>query len=206
MTAMRFLTRSLAILPMILLPGACDGTAPLEPDGVAGLADRQAAVLQESRALPFHGSTSGMLVGMMGAPEGRCPAERPILLLYQGKGTATHLGQFTVVGSECASPFDPADPTTLMTLNTGEGRYTLTAANGDLLTMGYDRCTLAFEPPPSPWLLWSTSPRALSGTGRFVSAELVDVTWGGGANLLTYETYSTIDGWIRYTASDRSGR
>jgi len=181
---------------------ACDHTSPLAPDspmdGLTLQADRT-VVPQE---LPFHGSTVGALVGMMPAPEGRCPPERPVLLLYQGAGTATHLGKFTVAGSECAL-FDPSNPGTLMS---GEGQFTFTAANGDQLVLGYDRTSLAFESPTSPRVFWSAPIHAMGGTGRFTNAVLVDVTWSGGANLLTYESWSSFDGWIRFDASDRAGK
>ena len=179
---------------------ACDGTSPLAPgeapDGITPLVSK----LEVPQNLPFHGATAGGLVGMVPAPEGRCPMERPILLIYEGAGTATHLGRFTIAGTECAL-FDMADPSTLMS---GEGRYVFTAANGDQLFVAYDRTTIGFEPPPSPRITWSTSAYATGGTGRFENAELVDVIWRGGANLMTYETWSSIDGWIRYDASDRA--
>ena len=206
MTAQRRITRNLALFALALLPGACDGIGPLATDAQYGVAEGQAARLQQPQWVPFHGSTTGMLVGFMPAPPGRCPMERPILLLYRGRGTATHLGRITVEGSECASPFDPTDPATLLTLSTGDGQFTFTAANGDQLHVGYHATTLGFEPPPSPWLLWTAPIHARGGTGRFAQAELMEVTWSGGANLLTFETYSNLDGGIRYAASDRSGR
>ena len=40
---------------------------------------------------------------------------------------------------------------------------------------------------------------ATGGTGRFETAELVEVTWRGGIHLVTFETYSTLDGRPAYT-------
>jgi hypothetical protein len=117
-----------------------------------------------------------------------------MLFSYRGGGTATHLGQFTVEGDECA---DPA------TMTTGEGQFVFTAANGDKLFVAYDRTSVSFEAPPSPWMHWSSTPYLTGGTGRFQGAEFVDVTWGGGGNLATGEMYSNLDGWIRYDASMR---
>jgi len=94
-----------------------------------------------------------------------------VLLLYQGAGTATHLGRFTVSGSECAL-FDPSNPASLMS---GEGQFVFTAANGDQLFVGYDRTIVGFEGPGSPRITWATPLHATGGTGRFTNAVLVDV-------------------------------
>jgi hypothetical protein len=159
--------------------------------------------LQEkgAKTLPFHGNTTGTLVGQtFPAPGGRCPSNRPILAEYIGSGTATHLGRFTVSGGECMF-FDPGPPAAL---SSGEGRYRLTAANGDWLDVAYDLPTVGFEGPTSPWVLWSASVRVEEGSGRFQGAEFVEVIWAGGFNSVTQETYSTLDGKIRYDASMRS--
>jgi hypothetical protein len=139
---------------------------------------------------------------MMPAPEGRCPSQLPLLFMYEGVGSATHLGRFTVEGSECAF-MDPSNPTTMVS---GHSEFVFTAANGDELHVAYDQTTVGFEPPPSPWLLWSAPIYATGGTGRFASAELVDVVWRGGGNLMTNDTYSTLNKYIIYDASDRSER
>ena len=193
MITLRILTISVALAPSILLT-ACGDSDLLTPDPVPELELSPAANSQEVRALPFHGSTTGMLIGMAPATPGRCPAERPMLFTYRGGGNATHLGQFTVEGDECA---DPA------TMTTGNGQFVFTAANGDQLFVAYDQTTVSFEAPPSPWMLWSSTPYLTGGTGRFTDAQFVDVTWGGGGNLVTGEMYSNLDGWIRYDASRR---
>jgi hypothetical protein len=46
-------------------------------------------------------------------------------------------------------------------------------------------------------VLWSTEIEAAGGTGRFADAELEGVIWQGGVNLLTFETWSRLDGKIR---------
>jgi hypothetical protein len=76
--------------------------------------------------------------------------------------------------------------------------WTFTAANGDELYVRYDETTGIRKPPPSPWLLWSAEIYATGGTGRFENAELVEVTWSGGIHLVTFETYSTLDGRIEF--------
>ena len=179
---------------------ACSDIDPLGPEPTLALQVSEAGGHQKLKALPFHGSTTGRMVGME-LPPNRCPAHLPLLFKYEGQGNATHLGRFTVQGSECVFQ-NPQNP---MDMGTGESQFTFTAANGDELHVGYDQTTLTFEAPPSPWLLWSAPIYATGGTGRFQGAELTDVTWSGGAHLGTMETYSTFDGWIRYDASDRSG-
>jgi hypothetical protein len=174
---------------------ACDEGGPMEPeDAVAAVAARSHG--QPGRPdLPFHGTTAGQLVGMEPAPPGRCPPDLPLLFSYRGEGTATHMGRFTVEGSECAF-FDPGD---LSTARSGHAEFTLTAANGDELNAGYDAAIVSPEGPASPWILFHVSSvEAIGGTGRFADAEMVDVTWSGGVHLVTFETYSTLDGRISF--------
>jgi len=63
----------------------------------------------------------------------------------------------------------------------------------------YDEVVVTLEGPSSPWILFH-APRleATGGTGRFETAELVDVTWNGGVHLLTFETHSALDGRISF--------
>jgi len=193
-------TLLLSILPFSV--GGCDHGGLTDPamDPQADFALVKGAS-EKVQSLPFHGSTTGMLVGQtFPAPEGRCPAARPILAEYRGSGTATHLGRFTVVGGECMY-FDPTDPGAL---SSGEGRYRLTAANGDWLHVAYGVTAVRFEAPPSPWVLWTAPVRILEGGGRFEGAKFVGVTWAGGYNAMTHETYSTLDGRIIYDASHRN--
>jgi hypothetical protein len=193
MITLRTLFVSLVLVPSAFL-AACGDSDPVSPDLVQASVISQAVELQDAKPLPLHGSTTGMLVGMAPAFPGRCPAERPMLFTYRGQGNATHLGRFTVEGGECVDP---------STMATGDGEYTFTAANGDMLFVAYDETAVSFEPPPSPWMGWSSAPYLTGGTGRFKDAEFVDVTWGGGGNLATGEMYSNLDGWIRYDASRR---
>ncbi len=74
----------------------------------------------------------------------------------------------------------------------------ITAANGDWIKVGYANTAISFEPPPSPWLLWATSMSVIEGSGRFEDAQLFNVTWKGGAHLMTLETYSAFDGAVVY--------
>jgi hypothetical protein len=104
------------------------------------------------------------------------------------------MGRFTIEGSECAL-FDPANPEAMAS---GHSVFVITAANGDWIKVGYPSTVLSFEPPPSPWLLWSAPMDFIEGSGRFEDAQLLNVTWKGGAHLMTLETYSAFDGAIIY--------
>jgi hypothetical protein len=141
----------------------------------------------------MHGTTTGMLVGMVPAPEARCPETLPMMAMYQGVGNMTHMGKVQVGGTECLR-MDPSDPSSAAS---GLGDFTLTAANGDHLFVTYEATVLSFEAPPSPWALWFAEVHSTGGTGRFENAELVDATWNGGVNLVTFETWSYLDGYIR---------
>jgi len=173
---------------------ACDGISPVAPQDTLDASAASARVPSDLRPLPFHGITAGQLVSMEIAPSGRCPAHLPLLFTYRGAGNATHFGRFAIEGSECAF-FDPSDPSTAAS---GVSEWIFTAANGDELHVSYDETTGSLEPPPSPWLLWSAEIYATGGTGRFETAELVDVTWSGGIHLVTFETFSTLDGRIEF--------
>lgn len=194
-------TRLLTALTLIAVASACGDRHLLQPDPDLHAAYDVAPTQTQLKNRPFHGNTRGMVVGQVfPAPAGRCPAQLPVLFLYEGEGRATHLGDFQVDGSECVF-MDQTDPSTIAS---GEGRFTWTAANGDELHVAYDATTLSFLSPGSPWLSWSAPIYVTGGTGRFANAQLTDVVWEGGANITTFETYSSIDGWIAYHASDRS--
>jgi hypothetical protein len=194
MKLFRFLVAATLACPAILLI-ACERGGPLEPETAVTTLAAQATRATDRPDLPFHGTTAGQLVSMEPAPPGRCPPDLPMLFSYRGEGTATHMGRFTVEGSECAF-FDPSD---LSTARSGHAEFTLTAANGDELNAGYDAAIVSPEGPGSPWILFQVpSVQATGGTGRFADAELVDVTWSGGVHLVSFETYSALDGRIAF--------
>lgn len=194
-------TRLLAALTLSAAACACGDAGLLQPDPDLDASVQMAPEKNELQQRPFHGNTKGMVVGQVfPAPAGRCPAYLPVLFIYKGEGRATHLGEFQVDGSECVF----MDPTNPLNVASGVGRFTWTAANGDELHVAYDAPTLSFQGPRSPWLSWSAPIYATGGTGRFADAHLIDVVWEGGANIATFETYSSFDGWIVYDASDRA--
>lgn len=163
---------ALAGTALALCLTACDGTSPAAPQETVDAAAVSARVPADLKPLPFHGVTAGQLVSMAIAPPGRCPEYLPLLFTYEGAGNATHFGRFAIEGDECAY-FDSSDPSTAAS---GASEWTFTAANGDVLYVSYDETTGTLEPP---WLLWSAEIFATGGTGRFETAELVDVTWSG---------------------------
>lgn len=198
----QIIIKRLVLLPLLSLAlTACDQNGFLSPETDQEVVTTSAPKGKQV-ALPFHGSTTGMLVGQsFPAPEGRCPPQRPIFAQYQGSGTATHLGRFTIEGGECMF-FDPNNPTSL---SGGEGRYRLTAANGDWIDVTYTGLsTLWFESPTSPWIRWQVGLQVEEGSGRFEEAEFVGVIFAGGYNAVTQETYSELDGKIIYHPSRRS--
>jgi hypothetical protein len=193
----------LTLLALVGTAWACGDADPLQPDPGIQAAYGLASPEMHAGKRPFHGNTVGMVVGQVfPAPPERCPPQLPVLFVYMGKGRATHLGEFQVDGSECVF-MDPGNPANMAS---GAGRFTWTAANGDALHVAYDATTLSFQGPGSPWLSWTAPVYITGGTGRFANATLTGVVWEGGANTLTYQTYSSFDGWISYDASDRSIR
>ena len=176
---------------LALTVGSCEA-APTPPAAGLQEAFSQNAVMNP-RPRPFHGTTAGRLVGQAPAHPGRCPDGLPLLFTYRGAGVATHMGEITIEGGECVFVV-PGHPETL---RAGAGEYTLTAANGDRITVRYTEDTFTLS-PSSPWILWSAPMRIEEGTGRFAEARLLDVLWHGGANLMTGETWSEFDGKIVY--------
>jgi len=162
------------LVPAVNL-GACEVAGPMEPARAVIPLVVQADGPPDRPDLPFHGTTAGQLLTMEMAPPGRCPPELPMLFSYRGEGNATHMGRFRY------------------------GEWTFTAANGDELCVEYDEAVVTLEGPNSPWILFYVpSLEATGGTGRFETAELVDVTWRGGLHLGTFETWSELDGRIAF--------
>jgi len=180
---------------------ACDSLAPTEvDDGVLSVSQVQEAGVEQE--VPLKGSTNGMVIGVQpyGSPgwgaQG-CPSEAySVVYEYLGYGQATHLGRFSIHGSECLN---------METLQTAKAEYTLTAANGDEIELGYVS-GFAIPQPPFPPTVFHWTAQGLwcdGGTGRFASATC-EGAWSGGFNMATGKTWSTIDATLTYDASDRS--
>lgn len=85
---------------------------------------------------------------------------------------------------------------------TQRGERTLTAANGDVLRV----VAVGTSTPSGPGLVsFVATLTFVGGTGRFANAT-GQARGEGTANLAIRRTSVTIDGWIAYDASDRSGR
>jgi hypothetical protein len=176
---------------LLLLLGGCEAAPTAPVDGLRAQESRTAVTNPDPR--PFHGTTVGHLVSQALAPAGRCPPGLPLLFSYHGEGQATHMGGITIDGGECVF-VDPSDPTSL---RSGAGEFTIAASNGDWMKVGYVATTITLN-PNSPWVQWSADVELKGGAGRFMHAQLVGVVWHGGANMLTGETWSAMDGAIVY--------
>jgi hypothetical protein len=101
-----------------------------------------------------------------------------------GTGHATHLGKYT---------FRATERINLLTLAVTDGRYTLTAANGDTLEGTYSG--QAQTTSTAGVITYLVSGPITGGTGRFVGATGY-VTWNGGGDLTVGTLYDTITGYI----------
>lgn len=185
---------------LVVILIACDATSPMAVRD-APLDAVPMLRAQSPQAVPLKGSTRGMVVGLhpYGSPGWTakgCPgAPYAVVYEYLGYGNATHLGRFSIHGSECVN---------METLQSAKGEFTLTAANGDELEFRYDSGVAVPQPPfPPTEFEWSADGLWCDGgTGRFASAAC-EGAWGGGLNMATGQTWSTIDAKLTYSASDR---
>lgn len=188
-----------AAIAAVLL--ACDSPLPTAVGDSSSDAS-PALATGNVQEVPLTGRTSGMVVGVYpyGSPEWSakgCPNEAYAFVYeYLGYGQASHLGRFSIHGSECLNP---------ETLQTAEAEFTLTAANGDEIEFRYNS-GFAVPQQPFPPTVFHWTALGLwcdGGTGRFASATC-EGSWGGGFNMATGETWSEIDGTVTYAALDRS--
>ncbi len=113
------------------------------------------------------------------------PLSPPLVLTQdQGTGIATHLGHYSLQGSEVIN---------LATLQVSDGSFTITAANGDSIVGTYAG-TAAGTSDPLVITYHVTGP-VTGGTGRFQGAQ-GQLTWDGVANLGTGELSDIATGWI----------
>lgn len=182
-------------LPLVAMAAvalvSCEGaTEPITADRSEGSADLAAvsvnarsattSTIFEARQVS-HGDLQ--ILGWCDQAGGVVLAEAP------GTGTFTHLGRFEIQQLNC------------MNLATGvitAGEATMTAANGDELHLTYEGRVLPGMEPQTMELFYVRN----GGTGRFAHGE------GEMTVLVTYTSpttwVSTGEGWLSYTASDRS--
>jgi hypothetical protein len=153
-----------------------------------------ASFARSDQPVPIKGTSSGE--DMMLSPED-CPGEWEWLYLNTGTGRFSHLGVVDFEITHC-SRF-----TSELTGEFDHGTITLTAANGDVLTLAHHGTfVLEFGPDYAysyPELVWVV----LGGTGRFAGASGSGTAVG---NLLTNTTTGSFVGTIVYDASNRAGR
>lgn len=138
---------------------------------------------------PFSGITYG--VDSYGDPS-ECPQDQPIPYVNTGSGQVTHLGAVKVEIFHCTF-FDPVSGSGRF----GPGTITLTAANGDTLTLA-DWGTFRFVQTPDALLSYiDLEWEVIGGTGRFEGA----TGSGGGApvgDVMAGTTTVTFRGSISY--------
>jgi hypothetical protein len=125
-------------------------------------------------------------------PSSICPAFE---VHSEGSGEGTHLGRFTVQRFHCFTP--PGHPAFTGAV-IHDGRYTITAANGDQLWGSYSGslAPTAFDANGMPIRGIITSPSTIEGgTGRFVNAQ-GDYLAVGDYDLVAEAGSFTFDGWI----------
>jgi hypothetical protein len=90
-----------------------------------------------------------------------CPA--PLLLVsLEGEGTATHVGNYTIVNSHCVDPSTGA---------LTKGTFVKTAANGDQIFGTYIGSTTVIQPPAPVGIFEVDGTLTFTGgTGRFAGA------------------------------------
>ena len=139
---------------------------------------------------PFGGSTIG--AGSMGPPN--CPGAA-WQYMETSTGEMLHLGRVTLVVSHCTF-VDTWSNGAPATGHTGPGTFTFTAANGDMLILGYQSLTFQISPDglfshaDGTWVV-------AGGTGRFAGA-----TGSGGTvaifDIATETNVGTFRGTIAY--------
>lgn len=135
------------------------------------------------QAVPFKGTLWGSEVTFDPViPAGRCVEMAGVadaLTTFRVSGYATHLGWVDVVAQHC-SDFD--------TITYGDGRLTITAANGDVLRGTYSHGISTAPPPLSGFQDDFTF--VDGGTGRFAFAS------GGGTEVGVFD-FDTSETWVR---------
>jgi hypothetical protein len=147
------------------------------------------ALAKGDQAVPFKATLWGNDVTFGPVPEGRCVDKAGVadaLTTFTVSGYATHLGWVDVVAEHC-SDFD--------TGTYGDGRLTITAANGDILKGTYTHGVSTAPPPVTGFQDDFTF--VDGGTGRFAFAS------GGGTevglfNLNTLDSSVYMEGVISY--------
>jgi hypothetical protein len=124
-------------------------------------------------------------------PGGACGADR-IDVQVEGKGEATHLGQYTISRHHCFNPASAAFE---------DGTFEQTAANGDKIFgtySGFVAGVVEVDDQGNPQVIIINGPQLITGgTGRFAGATGKGDLYSE-FNLLTHQGEFTNEGWISY--------
>jgi hypothetical protein len=143
----------LAALSLLL---GCDQTSPVSQSTTLSADDIPVANAAGARPWKESYHSTGTITA-----DAQCPS--PLLLeSYQGSGTATHTGKYSIVNSHCLNPATGA---------LTDGSFVKTAANGDQLFGTYVGSASVIQ-PPSPIGVFGISGTLTftGGTGRFNGA------------------------------------
>ncbi len=112
--------------------------------------------------LPFNFNPDDIAARCTEAPEGKVAWA---IASFAGTGIGTHLGRHTIYAEHCSyrPVFGPPDGTY------GQGRITITAANGDVLLAEYENGT-SYEEAPGLIVFMDEVTFVDGGTGRFTFA------------------------------------
>jgi hypothetical protein len=159
---------------------------------------------QPGQLVPVRGTITTVQTGMdptftmPGAD--RCPAGAVWFSVFEGQGVLSHLGVWTNRNTHCTWIDSPPGDVQIGHFALGED--TITAANGDTLTLSYGGTFVIDWAQGTATVdeAWEVT----GGTGRFASATgsgtlrmVQSLATGGGSG--------SISGLIAYDASDRSG-
>ena len=168
---------------------ACQKSEPLRPDPAATM--RRAIQLV---VVPFQAVTELALLPPQLPPAGRCsnPAA-DVVSAMTGTLHGTHLGTASIIGSHCLD---------YATLLCSDGRLTINASNGDVLTGTY---TCSSGSLHGSIARWEDQVTFTGGTGRFASAA-GGAEESGWVDYATGQGTSTLHGTLSFAASDRVQR
>ena len=119
---------------------------------------------------PFEATWTGEVMAIDTDPDAiaaRCTGPAWAVVSFSGSGETALLGEFTGVAEHCSYVGPLPDGTTGPDGTYGEGMFTITAANGDLLQGTYTKGVTATPPPVAEF---TDSFTFTGGTGRFVNA------------------------------------
>lgn len=142
---------------------------------------------------PFKAKSHGVVTSEEIVDGSECPF---LDVFVEGDGIGNHLGRFTIARHHCFTPPDHPDFNGSVI---HDGRYEITAANGDKIWGTYSGELQPTEfGPDGPIRGIITSPSTIDGgTGRFANAQ-GDYMVTGDYDLVADEGDFIFDGWIEY--------